>query len=103
MSELYKIINNKIKELTTSYEIKESSFDSREEKIKELYKKYETYEKYEIIEEKDIQALEKKKTIINDSPIYHFCSLRAIKKIVDNYLNASIFVISILPYRYTPC
>ena len=85
MSELQKLINTKIKELTSSYEIKESSFDSREEKIKELYKKYETYEKYEIIEEKDIQALEKKKRIVDGSPIYHYCSLRAIRKVVDNY------------------
>lgn len=85
MSSLQKIVNDKIKELTDKYKIHEESFEEKEKKIDKIYELYEKNVKYDTISEKDINELEKKKKIIKDSPVYKFCLLRSLKKIIDNY------------------
>lgn len=85
MSSLQKIINEKIKELTEKYKIDEGSFEEKEKQIDKIYELYEKNIKHDTISEKDINELEKKKKIIKDSPVYKFCLLRSLKKIIDNY------------------
>jgi hypothetical protein len=85
MSGLQKIINDKIKELRVSYGIRGKTFEQKEREIRRLYEIYEKNEHYEQIEENDLKKLEVGGKIVKDSPIYHFCSLRAIKKIVEAY------------------
>ena len=85
MSSLQKIVNEKIKELTDKYKIHEGSFEEKEKKIDKIYELYEKNIKYDTISEKDINELEKKKKIIKDSPVYKFCLLRSLKKIIESY------------------
>ena len=85
MSNLQKIVNEKIKELTGEYKIEGGSFEKREIKINNIYKIYKKIMKYDTISEKDIKDLEKNEKIITDSPIYKFCLLRSLKKIIEKY------------------
>ena len=85
MSNLQKIVNDKINELVDEYKIDDNSFDKREKDINKIYELYEKNMKYDTISEKDIKELEKKKKIIKDSPIHKFCLLRGLKKVIDKY------------------
>jgi hypothetical protein len=85
MSSLQKIVNDKIKELTGTYNIANGTFEEKEKRIDKLYELYEKNEKYDTISDKDIEDLEKKKKIVKDSPVYKFCLLRSLKKIIDGY------------------
>ena len=85
MSSLQKIVNDKIKELTGTHKIVDGTFEEKEKQIAKLYELYEKNEKYDTISDKDIEELEKKKKIVKDSPVYKFCLLRSLKKIIDGY------------------
>jgi len=85
MSSLQGQINDKIKELIEIHKIGSDSFEIMERKIDKIYELYKSIEENDTISEGDITELENTKKIKKDGPVYKFCLLRSLKKIIENY------------------